>query len=58
MNKYTFFYYYTICGERLACYHHLMFDSLEAAKQFAKDNYNEVFFMAEGHIINLEEDNG
>jgi len=43
MNNYTFFYYYTYGNERLAAYDHLMFESLEAAKQSAIDNYEEVF---------------
>lgn len=57
MNNYTFFYYYTYGNERLASYDHLMFESLEAAKQSAIDNYDEVFFIAEGYIINLQETN-
>lgn len=58
MKNYTFFYYYTYGNERLAAYDHLMFDSLEAAKQSAIDNYDEVFFIAEGYIINLQETEG
>jgi len=55
MNKYTFFYYDIIFGQRLSFYDYVEFASLHEAKKSANKDYDEVFFIAEGHITNLQE---
>jgi len=53
MSKYTLFYYYTLDGQRLADWDYIKAKNIAEAKQIASDKYDEVFFIAKGHLEDL-----
>ncbi len=54
MSKYTLFYYYTLGGQRLADYDYIKAKNITEAKKIAEDKYDEVFFIAKGHLEDLQ----
>lgn len=55
-KNYTIFYYFTLCGNRLADYEHITLQEDEDLKQFYKNYDKEIFYIAKGHITNLLEE--
>jgi hypothetical protein len=53
MNKYTVFYYYTIYGQRLTDTAHMFATDVEEAIKKATLQYDEILFIAEGHLVDL-----